>query len=463
LCRRVRGVSVDTMDSTTADSTTSDSTTADPTTGGDGPLRFTVPAPPARPGDTPDFSYVVVPPAGSVRRPDVDTHPAEIRDLAETMIRVLDDDHRAVGPWVPDVDAEALRRGLRAMVTTRVYDDRMLQSQRQGKTSFYMRCTGEEAFAVAQALELGPRDMFFPTYRQQGWLVARGWPLVDMMCQIFSNEKDRLHGRQMPVMYSAKDAGFFSISGNLGTQYVQAVGWAMAAAIRGDSCIASGVVGEGTTAEADFHHALTFAVTYQAPVILNVVNNQWAISSFQGIAGGAATTFASRAIGYGVPALRVDGNDYLAVIAATRWAAERARRNLGPTLVEWVTYRASAHSTSDDPSKYRPLDEWKAWPLGDPIERLSAHLVAIGAWSPEQHATMEEEVRREVRAAAKEAESYGTLLDGRVAGRRSIFEDVFKEMPPHLQRQRDEMERTEVAHEEPDAPAMEGTPTERTA
>ena len=128
--------------------------------------------------------------------------------------------------------------------------------------------------------------MFFPTYRQQGWLIARDWPLVDMMCQIFSNEKDRLHGRQMPVMYSAREAGFFTISGNLGTQFIQAVGWAMAAAIKGDTCIASGVVGEGTTAEADFHHALTFATTYQAPVILNVVNNQWAISSFQGIAGG---------------------------------------------------------------------------------------------------------------------------------------------------------------------------------
>ena len=347
-----------------------------------GPLRFQVPEPSARPGDEPDFSYLAVPPAGTVRRPDVAVDPYEIRDLADSMIRVLDGDGHAVGPWTPDIDAEALRRGLRAMVMTRVYDDRMLQSQRQGKTSFYMRCTGEEAIAVAQALELDRRDMFFPTYRQQGWLIARDWPLVDMMCQIFSNEKDRLHGRQMPVMYSAKDAGFFSISGNLGTQFVQAVGWAMAAAISGDTCIASGVVGEGTTAEADFHYALTFAATYQAPVILNVVNNQWAISSFQGIAGGGGSTFAARAVGYGIPALRVDGNDYLAVIAATRWASERARRNHGPTLIEWLTYRASAHSTSDDPSKYRPLDEWKAWPLGDPIDRLAAHLVTLGEWSP---------------------------------------------------------------------------------
>ena len=132
----------------------------------------------------------------------------------------------------------------------------MQMAQRQSKTSFYMRCTGEEAIAVGQALELRPDDMFFPTYRQQGWLIARRWPLVEMMCQVFSNEKDRLHGRQMPIMYSARDVGFFSISGNLGTQFIQAVGWAMASAIKGDTRIASGAVGEGATAEADFHHAL---------------------------------------------------------------------------------------------------------------------------------------------------------------------------------------------------------------
>lgn len=402
------------------------------------PLRFHVPAPSARPGEPPDFSYIAVPDAGAVRRPAIDAMATDIRDLADTMIRVLDDEARAIGPWSPPTSPDDLRRGLRAMMKTRAYDDRMQRAQRQGKTSFYMRCTGEEAIAVGHALELGPRDMFFPTYRQQGWLIARDWPLVDMMCQIFSNEKDRLHGRQMPVMYSARSAGFFSISGNLGTQYVQAVGWAMASAIKGDTCIASGVVGEGTTAEADFHYALTFAAAYRAPVILNVVNNQWAISSSQAVAGGESATFAARAIGYGIAALRVDGNDYLAVLAATRWARERALANHGPTLIEWVTYRAGAHSTSDDPSKYRPADEWKSWPLGDPIERLSSHLIGTGSLSEVQQSELQAEVEAEVMSAAREAESYGTLLDGRVAGFKSIFEDVFKEMPPHLMRQREQ-------------------------
>ena len=403
------------------------------------PLRFTVPEPTARPGDTPDFSYLDVPEAGSVPRPPVDVHPAEIRDLADALIRVLDDDGIARGEWAPVVSVDELVKGLRAMLVTRAYDAQMVAAQRQGKASFYMGCTGEEAIAVGQALELGPRDMFFPTYRQQGWLIARDWPLVEMMCQVLSNEKDPLHGRQMPIMYSARAVGFFTVSGNLATQYIQAVGWAMASAIKGDTCIASGVVGEGATAEADFHHALTFAATYQAPVILNVVNNQWAISTFQGIAGGAVSTFAARAIGHGIPALRVDGNDYLAVVSATRWASERARNSCGPTLIEWVTYRAAAHSTSDDPSKYRPRDEWRAWPLGDPIERLKVHLGVRVGWTESQHASLEAEVAAEVLAAFKHAESFGTLLDGRTASAKSIFEDVFKEMPLHLQRQRQQM------------------------
>lgn len=159
-------------------------------------------------------------------------------------------------------------------------------------------------------------------------------------------------------MYSSKEAGFFSISGNLATQFIQAVGWGMASAIKGDTRIASAWIGDGATAESDFHTALTFAHVYRAPVILNVVNNQWAISTFQAIAGGEGTTFANRGVGCGIASLRVDGNDFLAVYAASEWAAERARRNLGPSLIEWVTYRAGPHSTSDDPSKYRPADDW---------------------------------------------------------------------------------------------------------
>jgi len=298
-------------------------------------LALHVPEPPFRPGDTPDFSSISVPPAGSAPRPDVAAPDEETFPLCTDLVRVLDGDGKAVGPWDPKLDPETLRKMLKDMKTVRVFDDRMYRAQRQGKTSFYMKCTGEEAIAVAAAAATDDEDIHFPTYRQQGLLVSRGYPLTKMVCQIYSNAGDHMKGRQLPIMYSDKEKGFFSISGNLATQYPQAVGWAMASAIKGDSRIAMGWIGDGATAEGDFHHALTFATVYQAPVILAVVNNQWAISSFSGIAGAEQSTFARRAVGYGMAGLRVDGNDALAVYAAVAWAAERARTNNGPTLIEF--------------------------------------------------------------------------------------------------------------------------------
>ena len=316
----------------------------------------------------------------------------------------------------------------------------MLIAQRQKKLSFYMQCLGEEAIAIAHAAALREGDMNFPTYRQQGLVLCRDdISLVEIICQLMSNARDPLKGRQLPVLYSYKRAGYFSTSGNLATQVPQAVGWAMASAIKGDTKIASAWIGDGSTAEADFHTALTFAHVYRAPVIINVVNNQWAISTFQAIAGGEGTTFAQRGVGVGLASLRVDGNDFLAVYAASSWAAERARSNRGATLIEWVTYRGGAHSTSDDPSKYRPADDWQRFPLGDPIARLKQHLIVTGEWSEAQHEAMTKELEAQIIAAQKEAESYGTLLDGRVPSAATMFEDVFKDMPEHLRRQRQQL------------------------
>jgi 2-oxoisovalerate dehydrogenase E1 component alpha subunit len=403
---------------------------------GQEPLRLHVPEPTGRPGHATDFSYLHLSRAGEVRRPPVDVAPVDTSDLADTLVRVLDDDGRAVGPWVPPLDAQQLKRGLRAMLKTRAYDARMLIAQRQKKISFYIQCLGEEAIATAHALALQPGDMCFPTYRQQGLLLARDdIDMVEMMCQAMSNERDPVKGRQLPVLHSYKRAGFFTVSGNLATQFIQAVGWGMASAIKGDAKVASAWIGDGATAESDFHTALTFAHVYRAPVILNVVNNQWAISTFQAIAGGESTTFAQRGVGCGIASLRVDGNDFLAVYAASSWAAERARRNLGPTLIEWVTYRAGAHSTSDDPSRYRPADDWQRFPLGDPVARLKQHLIGIGAWSEQEHDAMQKELDAQVGAALKEAERYGTLQDGHIPPLASMFEDVYKEMPAHLREQ----------------------------
>ena len=402
------------------------------------PLRLHVPEPPSRPGEAPDFSHLSLAAPGETPKPDLATPASEMRDLAYGLVRVLDDTGEPVGPWNPGLGRDVILQALRTMLLTRAYDERMFRAQRQGKTSFYMKCTGEEAVATAQAMALHREDMCFPTYRQQALLLARGYPIVEMMCQVFSNSRDALKGRQMPVFYSSREYGFFSISGNLGTQFSQAVGWSMASAYKGDDRIAAAWIGEGSTAEGDFHYALTLASVYRAPVVLNVVNNQWAISSFQGLANGEATTFAARALGYGLPALRVDGNDFLAVYAVTQWAAERARSNLGPTLIEIVTYRAEGHSTSDDPSRYRPKDEAGAWPLGDPVARLRQHLERLGAWSEADHAALEAEVAAEVKAAGKEAEAAGVLGSGARPSAATMFEDIYKEQPWHLRRQRQE-------------------------
>ncbi|WAP69486.1 3-methyl-2-oxobutanoate dehydrogenase (2-methylpropanoyl-transferring) subunit alpha [Jiella pelagia] len=403
-----------------------------------GRLRLHVPEPEVRPGGTPDFSGVKIARAGTVRRPPVDVDPAEIRDMAYSIVRVLNRAGEAVGEWAGTLTDEELLAGLKTMMRVRAFDRRMLMAQRQGKTSFYMQCLGEEAIACAFRKALEPGDMNFPTYRQQGLLIADDYPLVDMMCQIYSNRRDPLKGRQLPVMYSSRKHGFFSISGNLATQFVQGVGWAMASAIKGGDRIAAVWIGDGSTAESDFHSGMVFASTYKAPVVLNIVNNQWAISTFQGIAKGGSGTFAARGLGFGIPSLRVDGNDYLAVHAAAKWAVERARSNLGPTLIEWVTYRAAAHSTSDDPSAYRPKEETDAWPLGDPIKRLKNHLILRGAWSEERHVQSEAEVDAEILAAQKEAESHGTLHTGPKPSVRDMFEDVYEVMPDHLRRQRQE-------------------------
>lgn len=404
------------------------------------PLRLHVPEPTGRPGHDTDFSYLPISEAGTVRRPPIDAQAAQTSDLAFALIRVLDPQGQAVGPWVPELSVEQLRKGMRSMLKTRAFDARMLIAQRQKKMSFYMQCLGEEAIACAHAMALADGDMCFPTYRQQGLLLSRDdVNMVDMICQLYSNQNDPLKGRQLPVMYSSKKQGFFSISGNLATQVIQAVGWGMASAIKGDTKVASSWIGDGATAEADFHTGLTFAHVYRAPVVLNVVNNQWAISTFQAIAGGEGTTFAARGVGNGIASLRVDGNDFLAVYAASQWALERARSNCGPTLIEWVTFRAGPHSTSDDPSKYRPANDAARFPLGDPIARLKQHLIALGAWSDSEHEATQKEMEAAVAAAQKEAEQYGTLADGHVRSPAEMFEDVYKEMPAHLRRQRQEL------------------------
>jgi 2-oxoisovalerate dehydrogenase E1 component alpha subunit len=377
---------------------------------------------PARSGERPDFSGLDLPVPGDTPRPDISADAHALHDLAFGLVGVLDEAGQAVGEWNPGLDAETLRAGLKTMVLTREYDNRMLKMQRTKRLSFYMKSLGEEATAVAATQALDPGDMLFPSYRQQGALLHRGGDLVDMMCHCISNARDNLKGRQLPIHYTNRALNWFSVSGNLGTQFPQAVGWAMASALKDETAIAASWIGDGTTAEGDFHAAMTLASTYNAPVVLNVVNNQWAISMHNSMSRGKSASFAAKAIGYGLPGIRVDGNDYLAVHAVTTWAAERARAGHGPTLIEHFTYRGEAHSTSDDPTRYRPKDAYESWPLGE--------------WDGDQHEAWQNECRERVSVAWKEAVSHGTLEDGPHAPTPTMFEDVFAAQPWHLRRQR---------------------------
>jgi len=399
--------------------------------------RLYVPEPPFRPGDKPDYSYIKVPANHTPERPDtlVDAHATTNHALG--LIRVMRFNGEIEGEWDPKLDPETLRAGLRFMTINRAMDQRMFNMQRQGKLSFYMKSTGEEAISVAMAMALRNDDMIFPTYRQIGILIARGCPMHDMMCQILSNKGDPLQGKSLPILFSFKDFGFFSVSGNLGTQLIQGVGWGMANAYKGSDDVASVITGEGATAEGDFHYALNFASTYRAPVIINVVNNQWAISSFQGIAGGEGETFAARGTGYGLATLRVDGNDFLAVYAAIQWAADRARRGGGATVIEHFTYRKEGHSTSDDPTRYRPKEDPDVWPFGDPIERLKTHLYKIKEWDEQRDEALTKEVTEYIRTSYKAAEKLGSLATDPGIDPVTMFEQVYETIPAHLQQQLD--------------------------
>jgi 2-oxoisovalerate dehydrogenase E1 component alpha subunit len=415
-------------------------------------MALRVPNAPHRPGDQPRFSPFHAQP-GDLSRPDALAPHVDLRDHASGLIRVLGDDGAASGPWQPQVTPLQLRAGLEMMLRARYFDNRMVAMQRQGRLSFHVSGTGEEAAAVAGAMPFAPGDMLFPSYRQTGLFLVRGMPMMAMIGQLLGNRCDNTKGRQMPVHYSWRAGNVVSISSPVGTQLPQAVGAAMAFAYRGERRVVGAWIGDGTAAQGDFHHALNFASVFRPPCVLHVVDNQWAISTHRNIATGGAT-FAARADAYHVPGLRVDGNDYLAVFAAESWAIERARRGGGPTLLELVTYRRDAHSTSDDPSQYRAPDEAAHWPGGDPIERLSRHLIHLGQWSEHAHRELSAALEQEAAEAFRRAESFGSVASRLEHANESMFQDVYATMPAHLAEQLRELGTPPSSQREASVPSV---------
>ena len=400
---------------------------------------YTIGTAPFRPGEKSDFGGSFTEQPEDLNCPNPIKCSTEDTVLhAKGLIRVLNDNDEAKGEWDPKLDSETLIQGLEYMMRLRIFDDRMIKMQRTGKLSFYMRSFGEEAVAIAQTMALKDNDWIFPSYRQPGAQFVSGRDMVSMICHCIGNTEDNVKGRQMPVHYTWKEGRFISISSPVGTQFSQAVGVAMASAYQelDEACITW--LGDGTSAQGDYHYALNFASTFKPPVILNVVNNQWAISTHQNLATGGRT-FAERGLAYDIPSLRVDGNDFLALYSVTKWARDRAGAGKGPTHIEVYTYRAGAHSSSDDPSAYRPDNEFECWPGGDPVDRLKKYLIKSGQWDEKRHQKLEQKIDDEVMAAYKEACEFGDLASGPYPPASTIFTEVYEEVPWHVQEQREEL------------------------
>lgn len=333
---------------------------------------------------------------------------------------------------MPELDQDTALKIYKTMQFTRVLDERMVAAQRQGRISFYLACTGEEASTVASAAALQDQDMIMSQYREQGALAYRGYSTEEFMNQMFSNEKEPNKGRQMPIHYGAKELNFMTISSPLGTQIPQASGYAYGQKMEGLDAVTICYFGEGAASEGDFHAGVNMAAVLNCPVIFFCRNNGYAISTpaEEQFAGDG---IASRGIGYGVKTIRVDGNDVLAVYAATLKAREIAVAENCPVLVESMSYRLAAHSTSDDPTGYRSRDEEAKWKEKDPISRMAKWLVAQGWLDEDANAKEVDLMRQEVLAELKRVEQVPVChID-------EIVKDVYAEVPWHLEEQLKEL------------------------
>ncbi len=350
--------------------------------------------------------------------------------VRDDLRRVLDDEGKVLaGAKVPAIPEADLVRLYDTMMLTRIMDDRMMRLQRQGRLGFYMKSIGEEAthFAV---YPLRASDWVLPSYREQGAWFWRGYTPEQFINQLYGNERDPVKGRQMPVHHSARWLNMVSISSPVGTQIPQAVGVAHAAKICGRDDVAMTYFGEGTSSTGEFHVGMNFAGVYKAPVVFVCRNNGWAISVPREKQT-AAKTFASKAIGYGMPGIRVDGNDILAVIQTATEAVDRARAGEGPTLIEAVTYRVQGHSSSDDPSVYRDASEPSQWESWDPVKRFRAYLESRGLWTQALEDQISEKHNAEITRVLELSDTLGAPPV------ETLFDDVYEEMPALLREQRD--------------------------
>jgi pyruvate dehydrogenase E1 component alpha subunit len=352
--------------------------------------------------------------------------------MSNDLLTIIDQDGKTQKGKDPGLPKDELQRLYRLMVATRLLDERGLAMQRQGRIGFYLQSTGQEASHLGAAYALADRDWLFPAYRQPGILLLRDISIDKIVSEWLGNSGDTSKGRQMPVHYSFREANFVSISSPIGTQLTHAAGAGMAARIRGDDTVFMTFCGDGGTSSNDFHTGLNFAGVTKAPVVFVCENNGWAISVPQ-CKQTASESMAIKAQAYGMPGVRVDGNDILAVYRVCKEAVDRARRGDGPTLVETVTYRMASHSSSDDAARYRDATEYEAWKKKDPIARFQLYLKQRKLWDETFEAEVVETAKAKLAEGVKLAEARANL------GPESLFDDVFMNLTPQLKAQRQEL------------------------
>lgn len=377
---------------------------------------------------------------------------AAIRTLEQdgvALLRALTDDGSALRPdWKGGQPAaeEALAIW-RAMLTTRLLDDRMLKLQRQGRVAFVGTSTGSEAAIHASAAAFGPEDWIFSGLREGGVAVQRGMPIAEYVAHMFGNAEDTAKGRQMPNHFQCRDVNFVSWSSVIGTQLPHAAGAALALRLRGEPRVVCGYCGDGATSSSGFHSALNFAGVYKAPVVFVVVDNGWAISvpsSKQTSAG----SYGAKARAYGIPGVDVDGTDFIAVWSATREAVARARAGGGASLVCLRAYRLGGHSSSDDPTRYRDPEEVAYWAERDPLARTESWLLAQGWLDEGERSRGIEQTGARIAAAVEHAEAVGP------PSLESLVEDVYAAPPRHLTRQ--VVDALRIRDEQGEAARLEG-------
>ena len=327
----------------------------------------------------------------------------------------------------PKIDVETLKTMYRYMLMARRTDERMLLMQRQGRQGTFPQSSGHEAISMGSIIHLKKSDWHVPAYRELAGMLYRGWPIETSLLYWNGFEE----GARPP-----EGVNDLPVCVPIASQLLHAAGIGMAMNLRNDNGIVMTYFGDGASSEGDTHEAMNFASVYQAPVVFMCLNNQYAISV--PIAKQMrCETIAQRAVAYGMPGIRVDGNDVLAVYQASLEAAERARAGLGPTLVEGLTYRFTPHTTADDPKRYRSDEECNLWHKREPIARFKTYLGNKGVYSEKEFAALEEEIDALIKGAVQKAEAMAQTEE--LTNPLAMFDYLYHDIPPYLQEQRDEL------------------------